>query len=112
MLNQEELKKLEEELARRREELMAKIQKNSEPHNAANEVVKSGEEEADEAEDFSNQLAIVQTFRDEVQEIDTAMERIRKGEYGKCMNCGGEIPKEVLAAAPESVLCDNCKRQA
>lgn len=109
MLAPEEIAHFKTTLEKRREELVKKITAGSLPHNNPAEVVDS-EEEADEAEDFSNQLAVVQTFRDEVQEIDRALEEIRKGSYGICVNCGRAISKQVLEAAPESVLCEDCKR--
>ncbi len=110
MLTQTELQKYKKELEAERTRLMKQVEADSEPHNAGNEVTKVGEEEADEAEDFSDQLAVAQTLRDEVQEIDDALERMHAGKYGICEKCGTEIPRAVLDAAPESAYCENCKR--
>lgn len=106
----ENTEKYQKELEKRRAELMRQIEKDSEPHNPGNDVSRPGEEEADEAEDLQNQLALAQTLRDEVQEIDNALERIRSGGYGTCAKCGAAIGAEVLDAAPESILCESCKR--
>ena len=66
---------------------------------------------ADEAEEFSNQLAISQTLKDRVGEINDALDRMETGTYGDCTSCGKPIPKEVLDLAPESALCMDCKQK-
>jgi RNA polymerase-binding protein DksA len=43
--------------------------------------------------------------------IDTALERIENGTYGKCVNCGAQIPEERLEAMPWATLCIECKRK-
>lgn len=110
MLTPAEIEKYKKELLAERARLMRQIEIDSAPANQGNDVTVAGEEEADEAEDFSNQLAIAQTLRNDAQEVDDALERIREGKYGICKNCGKNIAKEVLDAAPESLLCEDCKR--
>ncbi|MBN1464238.1 TraR/DksA C4-type zinc finger protein [candidate division KSB1 bacterium] len=41
--------------------------------------------------------------------LDMALERIEKGEFGKCINCGNEIGQDRLEAVPHVRLCINCK---
>ncbi len=41
--------------------------------------------------------------------LDLALERIDKGEFGKCINCGQDINEERLEAAPHVRLCIDCK---
>ncbi len=43
--------------------------------------------------------------------IDGALERIEDGTYGKCVNCGAQIPEERLEAMPWATLCIDCKRK-
>jgi DnaK suppressor protein len=112
MLNQQEIDGYKKILDTKREQLMAEIQQESTPNNPGNDTTDSGDEESTEAENFADQLAIAQTQREEVQEIDTALEHIRNGTYGICEKCGREISKEVLNVAPESALCETCKLQA
>jgi DnaK suppressor protein len=47
-----------------------------------------------------------------LSEIDAALKRIEDGTYGKCANCGREIPVARLEAQPWASLCIDCKRQA
>ena len=45
-----------------------------------------------------------------LSEIDAALKRIADGTYGKCTNCGKEIPEERLEARPYATLCIDCQR--
>jgi RNA polymerase-binding protein DksA len=43
--------------------------------------------------------------------IDAALERIERGTYGKCQNCGQQISPERLEAIPWATHCIDCKRR-
>ncbi len=47
----------------------------------------------------------------EIRQIQAAMERIRKGEYGICVKCGEEILPERLDVVPHAPFCRICARQ-
>lgn len=70
------------------------------------------DEEADEVESFGTKLAIDHDLKERISEIDTALDKIRKGNYGKCENCGKEISEEILNISPESKFCKDCKRKS
>jgi RNA polymerase-binding transcription factor len=42
---------------------------------------------------------------DEKSQVELALERLASGEYGRCIDCGKEIPRERLEAIPEAVRC-------
>ena len=44
-----------------------------------------------------------------LQSIDTALERIGNGDYGKCANCGQPIQEKRLEAVPWARLCIRCQ---
>ena len=44
-----------------------------------------------------------------VEDIDTALEKIKDGVYGWCEQCHSTIPKERLRALPHAALCVQCK---
>jgi RNA polymerase-binding transcription factor len=46
-----------------------------------------------------------------LESIDAALQRIENGTYGKCVNCGAQIPEERLEAMPWATLCIECKRK-
>ena len=60
----------------------------------------------------SQQITLVEQLR--VRRADTlaALKKIDAGTYGKCENCGEEIPIERLEAVPATTLCVTCKQQA
>ena len=43
--------------------------------------------------------------------IDSALERVEDGTYGKCLSCGKEIAEDRLAAIPWATLCIDCRRK-
>ena len=41
----------------------------------------------------------------EADNVELALKRLEQGEYGRCIDCGKEIPRERLEAIPEAVRC-------
>lgn len=68
------------------------------------------DEEADEAEEFANNLGLQETLKERMADIELALEKMEKGAYGKCENCKKDISLEVLKIDPESRLCKDCKQ--
>ena len=111
MLTQEERNTLKEKLERAKKDISAEVE-NLSAHDGVQDFgsdVDHLEEEADEAEEFGNQLGIVQALKERLNDVEHALAKFEKGAYGICENCGIEIDKELLAAVPESRLCRDCK---
>ena len=70
------------------------------------------DEEADEAEEMTTNFALRAGLKGRLNAVNKALEKIEKGEYGKCEKCGGEISGEVLEVDPESELCKTCKAKS
>ena len=68
------------------------------------------DEEADEAEEFGNALALKDALKKRKTVISKALKKIEEGKYGICEEDGREIEQEVLMADPASELCKNCKK--
>lgn len=66
------------------------------------------EEAAGEVEEYSTKLHIEFSLENQLKEINEALERIKKGTYGKCENCAMDIPEDRLLAMPESKHCADC----
>lgn len=49
-------------------------------------------------------------FDEEERRIGEARRALAEGRYGKCVDCGAEIPEGRLAAVPEAVRCLDCQR--
>ena len=70
---------------------------------------------SDTADIASNQIedeivmSIAQGEAKEIEQIDTALIKVKKGKYGICENCGKIINKQRLMAIPFVSLCIKCK---
>jgi RNA polymerase-binding transcription factor DksA len=49
-------------------------------------------------------------LEEEERRIEEARHALAEGRYGKCVNCGEEIPAARLLAVPEAVRCLDCQR--
>lgn len=68
------------------------------------------EENAEETETFANKIAITETLEKKLNEVNSALERMKTGTYGICINCPGEeIPLERLRAYPSANTCLKCQ---
>jgi RNA polymerase-binding protein DksA len=56
-------------------------------------------------------LSLLENTEEVLGQIDNALERIRKGSFGMCEECGEEIPKERLKILPYTGLCVTCARK-
>jgi len=46
-----------------------------------------------------------------LSKVDTALRKIKDGEYGECVNCGEDIGVKRLRARPVAELCIDCKSE-
>ncbi|TIC80986.1 TraR/DksA C4-type zinc finger protein [Nocardioides sp. GY 10127] len=58
-----------------------------------------------------HEMSVLNNERDKLVQIDRALERIAKGTYGRCENCGEPIGKLRLMAFPRATLCMTCKQR-
>ena len=56
-------------------------------------------------------LSLVDGLRQRLIDLVAALQRIEKGTYGLCAQCGRDIPPERLEAVPAASLCIKCKRR-
>jgi RNA polymerase-binding transcription factor DksA len=49
--------------------------------------------------------------KEEIQEIDLAIDKLQTGSYGRCELCGKSIPLKRLLAVPATRLCRKCAQQ-
>jgi RNA polymerase-binding transcription factor DksA len=50
--------------------------------------------------------------RQELAEIEAALQRISSGEYGQCEQCRAPISAALLASRPQARYCESCGRLA
>ncbi|MEU6988836.1 TraR/DksA C4-type zinc finger protein [Streptomyces sp. NPDC046324] len=54
--------------------------------------------------------ALMAQVREHMEELDRAVERLERGEYGRCEGCGERIPPERLEIRPAATTCVSCAR--
>ena len=67
------------------------------------------EEEATETLELEKRLVLENRIRQELAGIEHALDKLEKGTYGLCDNCGKPIAPERLEALPQASLCMDCK---
>lgn len=110
MLPKQKIQEYGERLENEKKRLVKELGKAEAPENFGDDV-DSFEEEAEEAEELTTHLATGQAIRDQINEIDAALNDILSGKYGVCKTCGEEISEKVLDIVPESRLCEACKKK-
>ncbi len=65
---------------------------------------------ATETYEMEKNMALRKQNLHRINQIDQALERIERGDYGKCALCGGEIGFERLKTQPEADTCLKCSK--
>ena len=107
-MNNEKIAEYKKKLEQERGMLLREIKESERPSTFGNDI-DSGDEETDEAEEISNQIAIANDLKNRLSEVDIALGKIQSGNYGHCENCGKQIEDEILEISPESRFCKDCK---
>jgi DnaK suppressor protein len=68
------------------------------------------ERAADEVEEYEKLRSMEQVLEVRLKNINSALEKIKKGNYGICEKCQREIEIDRLEAIPEARFCKKCKR--
>jgi DnaK suppressor protein len=66
------------------------------------------EEEATETADLENRIALEKHTRDQMAEVEKALDKFEKGKYGLCESCGKPINPARLEALPQALYCMEC----
>jgi DnaK suppressor protein len=103
--------KLLQEESRIKEELgrIAKPDEAGEYMTTFEDVGDDEDENATEVKDYTDNLAVESTLEKQLKDVLEALERIENNTYGKCENCGAEIPLERLRAYPAAKTCIKCQ---
>ena len=79
-------------------------------YNATFEVGDQGDAAVDTANDeINSQLAELESR--ELEQIERALLRLRKGVYGRCEYCGGKVAEARINALPYTDTCIDCQRE-
>jgi DnaK suppressor protein len=69
------------------------------------------EEAADDVEEYANMLPVEHSLELRLRDINIALEKIKKGNYGICENCHKEINEKRLEVFPEARFCVKCDKK-
>jgi DnaK suppressor protein len=110
----EKYKKQREVLETERKRLADELQQTQDNASSAEERREGSpfgkrEEEATETLELEKRLNMENRLRQDLASVDHALEKIQKGTYGNCDNCGKPIAPERLEALPQASLCMDCK---
>lgn len=101
----EEKKQLEDDLSG-----FAKSTGKDEYETEITDMGKDEDENASEVEEYTDNLALENTLEKRLDEVNEALDRIEKGNYGVCANCGKMIDVERLKAYPSAKTCIDCSK--
>lgn len=111
MITQKDLEKFKNKLEEEKKSIVSKLKRLTKIPEFGSDV-DSFDEETDESEEYGNQLAVAQDFKNRMTDIESALIKIEKGKYGICEKCKKEISLELLEVNPESRLCKECKKRS
>lgn len=113
-LTVEQTRELKSLIAERRNALMVELREDAEKARAerfgevAGEVPDHGDESVAALIADLDQAELGRDV-DELRGLEAARERIAKGDYGVCVDCGRDIGFERLRAAPSAIRCIACQ---
>ena len=67
------------------------------------------EEEATESFELERRLALEKRIREQLADVEYALQKFEQGTYGLCDGCGQPIDPARLEALPQAKLCLSCK---
>lgn len=82
----------------------------AEPRDSADRL-DQGPDDAVATYDHDFDETVAEDLESALGEVEEALGRIDAGTYGRCVDCGGEIPPKRLAALPASARCVECQRK-
>lgn len=68
------------------------------------------EDAADQVEEYVTLLSLEHNLELRLQNINSALEKIKRSRYGKCEKCGKKIAEERLKIHPEAKTCFRCEK--
>ncbi len=60
---------------------------------------------------FETDIELIDVRARELRQVEEALARMAKGEYGRCLACGDEIGYPRLQAEPEALRCLPCQQR-
>jgi len=107
-----DISSLKGRLLEMRNELLTEVKNNAE---LSNEMGSDGVQDIGDisANTYNRQilLSLNDSQRAMLTDIDEALDRIKTGEYGICVECGDKISEKRLEVRPSAQYCIDCKTE-
>jgi RNA polymerase-binding protein DksA len=116
-MNKDFIKKTKQALGKRKEEITKELNQitTKDSHKKGgrvtsfNDVGDKQDENAQEVENYTTNLATDKILEDELRDIEGALKRMEDGTYGVCKYCGKEIEEKRMEVRPVASSCVECK---
>lgn len=109
------LKKIQSHLLRERKKVDNTISslKSQDPFSDPDRLSDNAASDTEAKEEISHERmqALEKELKTHKAEIEEALDRIKKGRYGKCLSCGKMIGNERLTIKPAALYCVECERK-
>lgn len=117
-MDQKETKKLLESLEKEGAEILSELADfaKKDPHVKGGFIVpfpnegNSVDENAREITEFERMKIIKDNLQKRLNDIYAAIQKIKKGEYGKCEKCSSDVGSTRLKALPVARFCMDCAK--
>jgi DnaK suppressor protein len=109
-MDKRKAKTYQDKLMQRRESLLGQVQA-AEAYSRERDAEATQDPADMAANAYTKELLMSMSTNDRqlLQSIDTALDRIDDGDYGKCANCGQAIQEKRLEAVPWARHCIHCQ---
>src|SRR6201993_4394025 len=111
-MDKKKLEAFRKRLETRQQELRRTVNRNQADGRSADQD--TAQDIADRAaSSYTKEFLFSQSNNDRqlLQMVETALQRIREGEFGECVNCGNEINAKRLEAVPWTRYCIACQEK-
>ena len=108
-MDDDELKKLEEQLQAMKNDIYADVEQTLTEMNTQSGNIPDPNDRASVESDRSFELRLRGRERKLMEKIEEALGRIEDGSYGVCDECGEDIAIKRLEARPVAKFCIDCK---
>ncbi|MBI4812324.1 TraR/DksA C4-type zinc finger protein [Candidatus Falkowbacteria bacterium] len=111
-MDKKTIEKIKKELLAQRKNILEELNKIADKGEYRAKFPELGdkpEENVQEIDEYTTNLATEKVLESALRDIDNALERIKKGTYGICKYCGKEIGEKRLMARLTASSCVECK---
>ena len=113
-MEKEFIEKCRQRLIEERNEILESFSGQDEQMKKIVDNIEAGDEADRASERIDSTLlnSLSEASNRRLTQINNALERIKQGKFGICLECGKEIPQGRLEAIPYAALCIACQTKA